>query len=199
MAGHTTRARVGLHTNSGLMQEIVKCKTSIAKKMPGAPHEILLVLDGTTGLNMLNQVRRGPIRHGANWSTGESTPLQAPARMPPSRLSHPPDGLASTLDAQKRRVIISYPHPSLSLSLSLSPSAPSPSLAHLGRAQAREFNKQLKLTGIIVTKLDGTARGGCVVSVVDEIGVPVKFVGVGEAIEDLQPFDSNSFVEALFP
>ena len=50
-----------------------------------------------------------------------------------------------------------------------------------------------------MTKLDGTARGGCVVSVVDEIGVPVKFVGVGEAIEDLQPFDSNSFVEALFP
>ena len=46
----------GLHTNSALMQEIVKCKTSIAKKMPGAPHEILLVLDGTTGLNMLNQV-----------------------------------------------------------------------------------------------------------------------------------------------
>ena len=65
--------------------------------------------------------------------------------------------------------------------------------------QAREFNKMVDVTGIILTKLDGTARGGAVVSVVDEIGVPVKFVGVGEAIGDLQTFDPVSFVDALFP
>ncbi|KAL4544264.1 hypothetical protein Ndes2437B_g02043 [Nannochloris sp. 'desiccata'] len=65
--------------------------------------------------------------------------------------------------------------------------------------QAKEFNESVGLTGIILTKLDGTARGGAVVSVVDELGVPVKFVGVGEGIEDLQPFDPESFVDALFP
>lgn len=108
-----------LHTNTNLMNELVACKTAISKKMPGAPHEVLLVLDGTTGLNMLNQ--------------------------------------------------------------------------------AREFNKMMDITGIILTKLDGTSRGGCVVSVVDEIGVPIKFVGVGEAIEDLQPFDPESFIDSLFP
>lgn len=66
-------------------------------------------------------------------------------------------------------------------------------------SQAREFNKLMGLTGIILTKLDGTSRGGCVVSVVDEIGVPIKFVGVGEGIDDLQPFDPEVFVESLFP
>ncbi|PRW61060.1 cell division chloroplastic isoform A [Chlorella sorokiniana] len=108
-----------LHTNWSLMDELAKCKRSITKRLPEAPHEVLLVLDGTTGLNMLNQ--------------------------------------------------------------------------------AKEFNETVQLSGIILTKLDGTARGGAVVSVVDELGVPVKFVGVGEGIEDLQPFDPLSFVDALFP
>ncbi len=65
--------------------------------------------------------------------------------------------------------------------------------------QAREFNDTVKLSGLILTKLDGTARGGAVVSVIDELGVPIKFVGVGETLDDLQPFDAESFVEALFP
>jgi fused signal recognition particle receptor len=65
--------------------------------------------------------------------------------------------------------------------------------------QAREFNDAVPLTGLILTKLDGTARGGAVVSVVDALGVPVKFVGVGEGVADLQPFDPQTFVDALFP
>ncbi|KAK9809919.1 hypothetical protein WJX72_001739 [[Myrmecia] bisecta] len=108
-----------LHTNTGLMEELAKSKRAIGKRLPGAPHEVILVLDGTTGLNMLNQ--------------------------------------------------------------------------------AREFHQTVGLTGIILTKLDGTARGGAVVSVVDELGIPIKFVGVGETVEDLQPFDAQSFVDALFP
>lgn len=108
-----------LHTNYSLMDELAKCRRSVGKRLPGAPHEVLLVLDGTTGLNMLNQ--------------------------------------------------------------------------------AKEFNEAVGLTGVILTKLDGTARGGAVVSVVDELGVPVKFVGVGEGIDDLQPFDPEAFVDALFP
>ena len=55
------------------------------------------------------------------------------------------------------------------------------------------------VTGIILTKLDGSSRGGAVVSVVDELGIPIKFVGVGETVEDLQPFDADSFVASLFP
>eukprot|EP00898_Chlorokybus_atmophyticus_P006080 jgi/Chlat1/6473/Chrsp45S00470 len=109
-----------LHTNDNLMEELSKCKRSIAKAAgDSGPEEVLLVLDGTTGLNMLNQ--------------------------------------------------------------------------------AREFKEKVGVTGIVLTKLDGTARGGCVVSVVDELKIPVKFVGVGEAMDDLQPFDPATFVEALFP
>lgn len=108
-----------LHTNWSLMEELVKCKKSIGKKLTGAPHETLLVLDGTTGMNMLNQ--------------------------------------------------------------------------------AKEFNEAVDLTGIILTKLDGSARGGAVVSVIDELGLPIKFVGVGEGVDDLQPFDPENFVDALFP
>lgn len=66
-------------------------------------------------------------------------------------------------------------------------------------AQAREFNSAIGLTGLVVTKLDGAARGGAVVAVVDELGLPIKFVGVGERIGDLQPFDANAFASALFP
>lgn len=65
--------------------------------------------------------------------------------------------------------------------------------------QAREFHETAQLTGLILTKLDGTARGGAVVSVVDELQLPIKFVGVGETVEDLQPFDAGAFVDALFP
>lgn len=108
-----------LHTNDGLMAELAKCGRSLAKAHPGAPHETLLVLDGTTGLNML--------------------------------------------------------------------------------AQAREFNAAVRLSGLVVTKLDGSAKGGAVVGVVSELGIPVKFVGVGEQVDDLQPFDAEAFVEALFP
>ncbi|XP_064945518.1 cell division protein FtsY homolog, chloroplastic-like isoform X1 [Musa acuminata AAA Group] len=107
-----------LHTNYSLMEELVACKKAVAKVIPSAPNEILLVLDGTTGLNML--------------------------------------------------------------------------------PQAREFNEVVGITGLILTKLDGSARGGCVVSVVDELGIPVKFVGVGEGVDDLQPFDAEAFVNAIF-
>ncbi|KAK4382118.1 Cell division protein FtsY, chloroplastic [Sesamum angolense] len=108
-----------LHTNYSLMEELIACKKAIGKVVSGAPNEILQVLDGTTGLNML--------------------------------------------------------------------------------PQAREFNDVVGVTGLILTKLDGSARGGCVVSVVDELGIPVKFVGVGEGVEDLQPFDAEAFVNAIFP
>ncbi|XP_071724466.1 cell division protein FtsY homolog, chloroplastic [Rutidosis leptorrhynchoides] len=107
-----------LHTNYSLMEELIACKKAVGKVVNGAPNEILLVLDGTTGLNML--------------------------------------------------------------------------------PQAREFNEVVGITGLILTKLDGSARGGCVVSVVDELGIPVKFVGVGEGVEDLQPFDAEAFVDAIF-
>uniref|UniRef100_A0A061RVJ5 Fused signal recognition particle receptor n=1 Tax=Tetraselmis sp. GSL018 TaxID=582737 RepID=A0A061RVJ5_9CHLO len=108
-----------LHNNFKLMDELVRCRKSVAEACGGAPHEVLLVLDGTTGLNMVNQ--------------------------------------------------------------------------------AREFTDAVSVTGIVLTKLDGTARGGAVVSVVDELGIPVKFVGLGETVDDLHPFDSEWFVEALFP
>jgi fused signal recognition particle receptor len=108
-----------LHTNDGLMAELAKCGRSLGKAVPGAPHETLLVLDGTTGLNMVNQ--------------------------------------------------------------------------------AKEFNATVPISGIVVTKLDGTAKGGAIVGVVDALRVPVKFVGVGETVADLQPFDAAAFVDALFP
>jgi fused signal recognition particle receptor len=65
--------------------------------------------------------------------------------------------------------------------------------------QAQEFGKSVNVTGIILTKLDGSSRGGAVVSVVDQLGIPVKFIGVGEGLDDLQPFDCDSFVASLFP
>ncbi|GFR49985.1 hypothetical protein Agub_g12129 [Astrephomene gubernaculifera] len=108
-----------LHTAYKLMEELALCKSAVANAFQGQPDETLLVLDGTTGLNML--------------------------------------------------------------------------------PQAREFNEAVRLSGLILTKLDGTARGGAVVSVVDQLGLPVRFIGVGEAAEDLQPFDPEAFAEALFP
>ena len=64
--------------------------------------------------------------------------------------------------------------------------------------QAKEFKTAADITGIVLTKLDGTAKGGIVISIKEVLGIPVKFIGVGEHMEDLQSFDSRQFVEALF-
>ena len=106
-----------LHTKQNLMQELQKVHRVMGRQAPGAPHELLLVLDATTGMNALNQ--------------------------------------------------------------------------------AREFNKAVGLTGLVVTKLDGTSKGGIVVAIQQELGLPVKFVGLGEQPDDLQPFDAKQFAEAL--
>lgn len=108
-----------LHTKNNLMQELQKLHRVLGKQMPGAPHETLLVLDGTTGMNALNQ--------------------------------------------------------------------------------AQEFNKAVPLTGLAITKLDGTSKGGMVVAIQKELNIPVKFVGVGEQADDLQPFNAKDFAGALFP
>ena len=107
-----------LHTKHNLMQELQKLHRVIGKQLPGAPHEVLLVLDATTGMNALNQ--------------------------------------------------------------------------------ARAFNKAVPLTGLVVTKLDGTSKGGMVVAIQKELGLPIKFVGLGEQADDLQPFDAKQFAQALF-
>ncbi len=64
--------------------------------------------------------------------------------------------------------------------------------------QAKEFGKAASITGIVLTKLDGTAKGGIMLSIKRELGIPVKFIGVGEGIDDLQPFDAGQFVQAFF-
>lgn len=107
-----------LHTKHNLMQELQKLHRVMGKLLPGAPHEVLLVLDATTGMNALNQ--------------------------------------------------------------------------------AREFHKAVPLTGLVVTKLDGTSKGGMVVAIQKELGLPIKFIGLGEQADDLQPFDAKQFAEALF-
>jgi fused signal recognition particle receptor len=107
-----------LHTKSPLMEELKKVKRVIAKAMPDAPQEVLLVLDATTGQNALSQ--------------------------------------------------------------------------------ARMFNDALGITGIALTKLDGTAKGGIIFAIKKELGLPVRLIGVGEGIEDLRDFDPGEFVEALF-
>jgi fused signal recognition particle receptor len=107
-----------LHTKKNLMEEMKKMRRSLKKRMPTAPHEVLLVLDATTGSNAL--------------------------------------------------------------------------------AQAREFHDALGVTGLIVTKLDGTAKGGIVIAIARELKIPVKFIGLGEQVDDLQPFDPKQFAKALF-
>ena len=107
-----------LHTKHNLMQELQKVHRVMDKKLPGAPHETLLVLDATTGMNALNQ--------------------------------------------------------------------------------AREFHKAVKITGLVITKLDGTSKGGMVVAIQRELGLPIKFIGLGEQADDLQPFDAKQFAEAMF-
>jgi fused signal recognition particle receptor len=64
--------------------------------------------------------------------------------------------------------------------------------------QAREFNKAVPLTGLVITKLDGTSKGGMVVAIQKELGLPIKFIGLGEKPDDLQPFDAKQFAQALF-
>ncbi|MFO7713516.1 signal recognition particle-docking protein FtsY [Desulfosarcina sp.] len=107
-----------LHTKVNLMEEIKKIHRTLTKRLPDAPHEVLLVLDATTGQNALSQ--------------------------------------------------------------------------------ARMFNEALGVTGIVLTKLDGTAKGGIVVSICSSLNIPLKYIGVGESVEDLQAFDPKQFVEALF-
>jgi len=107
-----------LHTKQNLMAELQKVHRVMDKKLNGAPHETLLVLDATTGMNALNQ--------------------------------------------------------------------------------AREFHKSVTLTGLVITKLDGTSKGGMVVAIQRELGLPIKFIGLGEKADDLQPFDPKQFAEALF-
>jgi fused signal recognition particle receptor len=67
-----------------------------------------------------------------------------------------------------------------------------------GVAQAKQFHEALRLIGLVMTKLDSTAKGGIVVSIVNELKTPVKLIGVGEKLPDLQPFDTTAFTEALF-
>ena len=64
--------------------------------------------------------------------------------------------------------------------------------------QAREFKNVADITGIVLTKLDGTAKGGIIIAIRNELGIPVKFVGVGEGIDDLQPFSAEEFAEGIF-
>ena len=107
-----------LHTKAPLMEEIARVHRVMGKALPGAPHQVLLVLDATNGQNAI--------------------------------------------------------------------------------AQAREFNAALKLDGIVLTKLDGTAKGGVVIGISDELKIPIRYIGIGEAVEDLREFDGKSFVDALF-
>jgi fused signal recognition particle receptor len=106
-----------LHTKSNLMDELRKITRVIAQACPGAPHEVLLVLDATVGQNALSQ--------------------------------------------------------------------------------ARQFHQAVGVTGLVLTKLDGTARGGIVVAIAEELKLPVRLIGVGESVEDLQDFQSDAFVDAL--
>ncbi len=108
-----------LHTKTNLMDELKKMRRIIEREMPGAPHETLLVLDGTLGQNAI--------------------------------------------------------------------------------AQARQFHESLGVTGLALTKLDGTARGGVVVAIVEELNLPIRLIGVGEKEEDLQDFNASAFIDALLP
>jgi len=107
-----------LHTQDHLMRELNKIHRVVEKKIPGAPHEVLLVLDATIGQNAINQ--------------------------------------------------------------------------------AKIFNEHAHITGLFLAKLDGSAKGGIVIGIRDQLNMPVKFVGLGETPEDIEPFDPASFVDALF-
>ncbi len=106
-----------LHTKSNLMDELRKIKRVLEQALPGAPHEVLLVLDASVGQNSLSQ--------------------------------------------------------------------------------ARQFHQAVGVTGLVLTKLDGTARGGIVLAIADELKIPIRLIGVGESVEDLQDFQGEAFVDAL--
>jgi fused signal recognition particle receptor len=106
-----------LHTHGNLMEELAKVRRVAAKRLDGAPHETLIVIDATTGQN--------------------------------------------------------------------------------GLRQARAFADAVEVTGVVLTKLDGTAKGGIAVAIAAELGIPVKLIGVGEGLDDLRPFDPREFAEAL--
>jgi fused signal recognition particle receptor len=107
-----------LHTKVNLMEELKKVKRVMAREVPNSPHEILLVLDATTGQNAISQ--------------------------------------------------------------------------------AKMFNRELGVTGIVLTKLDGTAKGGILVSISDELKIPIRYIGIGEKADDLREFNARDFVDALF-
>lgn len=107
-----------LHTKSNLMEELKKMKRILGRELPGAPHEVLLVLDATTGQNAV--------------------------------------------------------------------------------VQAKMFHEEIGITGIVLTKLDGTAKGGIVVRIAKELRIPIRYIGIGEGLDDLRPFHSEAFVKALF-
>ena len=107
-----------LHTQDHLMRELGKIQKVVERRIPGAPHEVLLVLDATIGQNAVNQ--------------------------------------------------------------------------------ARVFSEHVRVTGIILAKLDGSAKGGIIIGIRDQLHVPVKFVGLGETLDDIEPFDPVTFIEALF-
>ena len=107
-----------LHNKVGLMNELSKIKRVIEKLVPGAPHSVLLVLDGSTGQNAIEQTR--------------------------------------------------------------------------------EFSQATEVTDLAITKLDGTAKGGVVIGISDQFKIPVRYIGLGEKIEDLQVFDKHEFVKSLF-
>jgi len=107
-----------LHTKVNLMEELKKVKRIIARESPGAPHEVLLVLDATTGQNAISQ--------------------------------------------------------------------------------AKLFNEAVGVTGIALTKLDGTAKGGIIIGITEELKIPVRYIGVGEGMDDLREFNASEFVQALF-
>ena len=107
-----------LHTKTNLMDELRKIKRILEREMQGAPHEVLMVLDATTGQNAVQQ--------------------------------------------------------------------------------AKTFNEALDITGIVLTKLDGTAKGGVIIAIADELNIPVKYIGIGESLDDLREFNAEEFVEALF-
>jgi fused signal recognition particle receptor len=106
-----------LHTQTNLMDELVKVHRVIGKQIPEAPHEILLSIDATTGQN--------------------------------------------------------------------------------GLRQAKLFKEAVDVSGIVLTKLDGTAKGGIALAIAGELGLPVKLIGIGEALEDLRPFDPDDFARAI--
>ena len=107
-----------LHTKVNLMEELKKMKRIMEREVPGAPHEVLLVIDATTGQNAINQ--------------------------------------------------------------------------------AKMFHEEIGVTGIILTKLDGTSKGGIVIRIARELQIPIRYIGIGEQLEDLRPFDGDDFIEALF-